>query len=167
MIHTYNLFAVPVVHGKFIVSTNIHQKILNFVDKNYSVSEEKISCINGFQTHEDFDGKQELHKELNTYLNNSFKVNIDSGWLNVLGKNSYNMPHQHAGNNVTHSGVLYLSSENNNIILAREDQTFEIKPKLFDFIIFPYNLVHYVLPEERNEKRICYAFNLTQLEKGE
>ena len=62
---------------------------------------------------------------------------------------------------------MYLSSENNNIILAREDQTFEIKPKLFDFIIFPYNLVHYVLPEERNEKRICYAFNLTKLEKGE
>ena len=49
MINTYNLFAVPVVHGKFIVSTNIHQKILNFVDKNYSVSEEKISVLMVFK----------------------------------------------------------------------------------------------------------------------
>ena len=41
------------------------------------------------------------------------------------------------------------------------------KPKLFDFIIFPDDLVHYVLPEKRNKKRICYAFNLIKLEKGE
>ena len=40
----------------------------------------------------------------------------------------------------------------------------EISLIAIDFLIFPYGLVHYVLPEERKEKRICYAFNLKTLE---
>ena len=163
MINTYNLFAVPVVHEKFIVPTNIHQKVLNFIDKNYSTFEIKTSCVNGFQTHDNFDGKEELNKELNVYLKNNLRLTINSGWLNVLGNNSYNIPHKHGGNDVDFAGVLYLSAKNNNITFVKEDSIFELKPKLFDYLIFPHDLIHYVLPEERNEKRICYAFNLSQL----
>jgi hypothetical protein len=60
--------------------------------------------------------------------------------------------------------VFYLSNENNNIIFTRDNETFSFQPTIFDFLIFPYNLVHYVLPEKRKEKRICYAFNLKTLE---
>ena len=164
MINTYNLFAVPVVHGKFIVPTNIHQKILNFVDKNYSTSKKKISCVNGFQTHDNFDGKEELNKELNIYLNNILRLNIVHGWLNVLGKNSHNNPHTHSGSDTGRAGVLYLSSENNNITFTRDGEIFEIKPKLFDYLIFPDDLIHYVLSEERNTRRISYAFNMSILQ---
>jgi|TARA_A100001391_G_scaffold9549_1_gene6043 hypothetical protein len=163
MLHTYNLFSVRVIHGKFIVPINIHKKIIKFVDENYIISNSMVSCVDGFQIHHDFDGKEELNKELNIHLNNTLRLNLDYGWLNVLGKNSYNKPHKHAGINVTHSAVLYLSSENNNITFTRDSDIFEIKPKIFEYIIFPYDLVHYVLPEERNEKRICYAFNLSTI----
>ena len=77
-----------------------------------------------------------------------------------MGNDSYNRPHSHDGDDITHSGVFYLSHENNNIYFCRDSDTFEIKPKIFDLLIFPYNLLHYVLPEKRTEKRICFAFNL-------
>ena len=35
-----------------------------------------ISCVNGFQFHEDFEGKEELLKDLNIYLNNNFKKRL-------------------------------------------------------------------------------------------
>ena len=62
-------------------------------------------------------------------------MKIHHSWLNVLGNNSYNFPHSHLGNDVFHSGVFYLSHENNNLHFAKDSQYFEIKPKLFDFLI--------------------------------
>ena len=76
---------------------------------------------------------------------------------------SYNKPHYHTGHDIRASGVMYLSSQNNNINFARDTEVFEIRPKLFDYLVFPFNLLHYVLPEERQEARICYAFNLESL----
>jgi len=167
MINTYHLFAVPVMHCKMPIEINLHKKIISFVEKNYKEND-KISCVKGFQYHGDFEGKKELVKNLNTYLNNNFKKEIinENGWLNVLGNESYNIPHSHSGNSISHSGVFYLSQENNNIHFARDSDTFEIKPTLFDLLIFPYHLLHYVLPENRIEKRICFAFNLKDINKG-
>ena len=133
MLNTYNLFAVSVTHGKFVVPVDIHKKIIKFVNENYNNSNSIFSCVNGFQTHDNFDGKNELNKELNLHLKNYFKVSIHHGWLNILGNNSLNVPHKHLSPNVQYAGVLYLSSENNNITFIRE------------------------------EKRICYAFNMSQL----
>lgn len=161
MLNTYDLFITRVVHGKLPIQIDLHKKIKSFVDNNY-LEENKISCVNGFQFHGDFDGKEELDNNLNNYFNNFIGMKIYHRWLNVLGNSSYNFPHSHGGDNVSHSGVFYLSHENNNIHFSKDNEYFEIKPKLFDFLIFPYNLIHYVLPENRPEKRICYAFNLTK-----
>ena len=59
MINTYNLFAVPVTHGKIIIQHNLHQKIIKYVEENY-VAKDFVSCRNGFQQHENFNGKKEL-----------------------------------------------------------------------------------------------------------
>tara|TARA_Y100000004_G_scaffold187894_1_gene241276 strand:+ start:599 stop:1087 length:489 start_codon:yes stop_codon:yes gene_type:complete len=162
MINVYNLFAVPMTHGTVPVPINIHKKIIKFVEDNYK-SEDNISCVKGFQYHNNFDGKKELNNFIDTYLKNVHHLEIASAWINVLDNESYNTPHSHAGNQVTHAGVLYLSNNNNNINFARDNETFQIKPKLFDYLIFPYNLLHYVLPEKRLEKRVCYAFNLRRI----
>jgi len=164
MLNTYDLFITRVIHGKLPIQIDLHKKIKFFVDNNY-LEENKVSCVNGFQFHGDFDGKEELDNNLNNYFNNFMGMKIHHSWLNVLGNNSYNFPHSHLGNDVFHSGVFYLSHENNNLHFAKDSQYFEIKPKLFDFLIFPYNLIHYVLPENRPEKRICYAFNLTKIKE--
>ena len=162
MINTYNLFITRVTHGKLPVSVELHKKILSFVEKEY-VEENNISCINGFQFHDDFDGKKELDDKLNSYFKNIFNLEIVNSWLNVLGNKSYNFPHSHGGYNVRTSGVFYLSHENNNLHFAKNNDYFKIEPKLFDYLLFPHDLIHYVLPEERSQKRICYAFNLKNL----
>ena len=94
-------------------------------------------------------------------MNNIYGLKLKHGWLNVLINNSYNNPHLHVGDNITHSAVFYLSNSNSNINFVRGSEIFEIKPKLFDLLIFPNDLVHYVLPEAREEKRISYAMNLS------
>tara|TARA_R110000772_G_scaffold198876_1_gene309555 strand:- start:635 stop:1117 length:483 start_codon:yes stop_codon:yes gene_type:complete len=159
MIHTYNLFAVNVFQSKIIVPINTYKKILNFVEEKYE-EKDTISCVNGFQYHENFNGKKELDKIINKHIFNIYNLKIIHGWLNVLKNQSYNKPHVHLADYIKMAGVLYLSNENNNINFARDNNIFEIKPKLFDCLIFPNNLLHYVLPEQRAEKRICYAFNL-------
>jgi len=158
MINNYDLFVTRISHGKLPLQPLLHKEILSFIDKNYKKTK-TYSCIQGFQFHEDFDGREKLNNYLNSFLNNVFRSNIAHGWLNVLGNNSYNMPHYHTGNEISLSGVLYLSN-GNNINFTKDGQVFELQPKMFDYLIFPHNLVHYVLPEKRNEKRISYAFNL-------
>ena len=163
MINTYNLFAVPVMHGKLPLQPILHKKILSFVDNNYTESDLR-SNRKGFQFHEDFEGKKEMDKSINQMMLRTVNSHISWSWLNVLGNNSYNNPHCHPTLHSNFSGVFYLSNENNNIIFTRDNETFSFQPTIFDFLIFPYNLVHYVLPEKRKEKRICYAFNLKTLE---
>ena len=166
MINTYNLFAVQMTHCKLPLDIHIHKKIISFVEDEYK-EEDTVSCKKGFQFHGDFNGKKELDSFLDMFLRNNFKVEIHYSWLNVLGSNSYNRPHSHNGDGVEYSAVYYLSSENNNITFTRGDQTFDIEPKMFDLLIFPFQLVHYVLPEKRSQKRICYAFNLRKINKKE
>ena len=166
MINTYNLFATTIVHGKFTLQPKLHKKILSCVDsKILSSVESRRSIINGHQIHDNFEGKKELDNLLNTFLLNTYRVKISHSWLNILTNYSYNKPHAHKGDNINLSAVYYLSSLNNNITFVKEQETFEIRPKLFDFLIFPYNLVHYVLPEDRQNPRISYSFNLETIEE--
>ena len=158
--NTYSLFSVNIFQGKIIVPVNLHKKILNLVEEKYEKTEYYRSCVNGFQFHENFDGKKELNEIINKHLLNMYNLKIIHGWLNVLKNQSYNKPHSHIGDTITKAGVLYLSPDNDNIYFTRDSETFEIKPKMFEYLIFPYNLTHYVLPEQRVQKRICYAFNL-------
>lgn len=159
MINTYDLFITRISHGKLPIPVEIHKNIMSFVEKNYTV-DNTVSCVQGFQSHQEFKGKKELHGILDNYFKNIFGLKLQSGWLNILGPNSYNYPHSHSGDNIFRSGVFYLSDKNNNITFSKDGEIFDVKPKLFEYLIFPYNLIHYVLPENRTHKRVCYAFNL-------
>ena len=50
MINTYQLFAVTMIHGKFVVPLDLHKKILNFVEEKYIEKEREVSCVKGCQT---------------------------------------------------------------------------------------------------------------------
>jgi len=160
MINTYNLFSVQMSHCKLPLDIDIHKKIISFVENEYR-EEDTVSCRRGFQFHGNFNGKKELDFFLDKYLRKTFSLEIIYSWLNVLGSNSYNNPHRHSGDNIRSSAVYYLSNINNVITFVKDDKTFEIEPKMFDLLIFPDNLSHYVLPEKRLEKRICYSFNMS------
>ena len=164
MLNQYNIFSVQLTHLKLPLNIDTHKKIISFIDDEYK-EENFLSCKKGFQFHEDFSGKKELNNFLNRNLKNYFCLQTVNEWLNVLGNKSYNRPHAHNGDNVQFSGIYYLSDNNSVITFLRENEIFELEPKLFDLLIFPYNLVHYVLPTERSKKRICYAFNLTTIKE--
>ena len=85
--------------------------------------------------------KKQIFSKLKVGMSkNTLNLKITHSWLNVLGDNSHNNPHSHPGTNETNSGVFYLSRNNNNITFTRDSNIFELKPTLFDLIVFPYDL---------------------------
>ena len=146
-------------HCKLPIPIDLHKKIILFSENEYK-EDNTISCVKGFQFHKNFNGKKELDNILHKYMKNTHHLKIIHSWLNVLGNESYNFPHKHIGDDIEYSAVYYLSNNNNKIVFVKDRDIFEIEPKMFDLLIFPHDLVHYVLPEKRSNKRICYAFNL-------
>jgi len=163
MLNHYDLFAIRITQTKFPLQIDLYKKITDFVDKNYVAKDgNKMSNWFGYQEHEDFDGKKELDEQLEQFFQMHFNCTIQHGWLNALEGRAYNQPHSHTGDM---SAVLYLSKDNNNITFARDNLTQEFKPNLFDLLIFPAELIHYVLPTENTQRRISYALNLGRRKK--
>ncbi len=158
MINTYHLFAVPVIETKIVFQTPLLKKITDWCKKN-NKKEDFISLRGGFQEHQNFDGKEELDEIINSFLRLHMKEKITYSWLNVLNKNGDNTPHRHTGNNIKSSAVLYLTENNSAINFMRDAQIFSVYPKLFDFLIFPHDLIHQVSPHLNDKVRISYAIN--------
>ena len=157
--NVYDLFAVKVIHDNFIVDEKLHQKIKDFVSTGTGETN-KYSNRKGLQVHNNFEGKQELNDDLNQMFSKFYNLQIGYSWLNIVDQNAYNLPHWHRGTELKLSANLYLSESNGPITFTRNGDFFEITPKLFDLIIFPTHLVHYVLPSEKNNSRITYAMDL-------
>ena len=160
MLTHHDLFSVRVTQAKFPVQIDLLKKIHKHVDENFVANEGRfVSNYFGYQYHDDFEGKKELDETLNNFSQLHLNLNLRNAWLNVLQGDAYNTPHYHEGNT---SAVLYLSENNNNITFVRDDKISNFKPKMFDLLIFPANLVHYVLPTENKDRRISYAMNLVK-----
>jgi len=160
------LFAIPLfIQNNFIIEKNLHDKIINYGNK-LETYDRIISVCNGTQEHKFFDGDIEIKNILNEFIKNNFNTEISYQWLNVITENGFNVPHTH-GNTQTMSGVLYLTKENSKIIFyggfGRKDNITEIKPELFDLIIFPSYLTHLVAPSFSKSRRISLAFNTKEL----
>ena len=159
----YNLFAIPLYKTKLVLQPFEHKKIIDFCNKNDGP--EKMSIKKGTQYHikdGEFEGSAYLLQEIDNYMKLHFKHKVVHLWLNVAEEGGYNMPHHHGlVNNM--SGVLYLTNENSDIEFLcdflRGDKSFTIQPKLFDFLIFPSYLYHFVHPSTSKEKRISVSFN--------
>ena len=101
-----------------------------------------------------------------------FKFKVESWWYNINGQGHWNVPHIHAGSDlalvlyVTDSdGLLNLMSPNPMRLLDSEDYGGEgdhmrVNANKGDIIIFPSDLVHYVMPNPKEEDRISISMNL-------
>jgi len=163
MINTYQLFSVPLVETKLLIQIPLLNKVKNWCKEN-NKNENFISLRGGYQEHTDFDGKEELDEIINSFLRIHMKEKILHGWLNILNKNGDNIPHRHTGDNIKSSAVLYLTNNNSAINFMRDSQVFSVYPKLFDFLIFPHDLIHQVSPNLNDEIRISYAINTGGIE---
>jgi hypothetical protein len=160
------LFPIPLyIERNFIIAEELHNKIIKF-SSELEIQPRVISVHNGTQEHKSFDGDVEIRNLLDQFLRINFNTEVSHQWLNVISENGFNVPHTHCNTN-TMSGVLYLTKENSNIIFcggfSRKDNITEIKPELFDLIIFPSYLTHLVAPSLSKSRRVSLAFNTKEL----
>ena len=93
------------------------------------------------------------------------KFTVISWWYNINPKGAWNLPHTHPFSELAF--VFYLTDSNNllqliNPHLQRLNAPNYMMPnaKKGDIIIFPADLIHFVLPNPLEEDRVCVSMNL-------
>ena len=90
---------------------------------------------------------------------------VESWWYNINGQGHWNTPHTHP--NSDFALVLYLTDSDSLLTFLNphaqrtiSQQNSSINAKKGDIVIFPSDLVHYVMPNQREEDRISISMNL-------
>tara|TARA_R100001015_G_C4487529_1_gene66093 strand:+ start:61 stop:600 length:540 start_codon:yes stop_codon:yes gene_type:complete len=93
----------------------------------------------------------------------SFKV--PQWWCNINGKGDWNLPHTHQF--VDYALVFYLTDSDKLLNFMNPHPQSpgnlhynSIDAKKGDILIFPADLLHFVLPNERDTNRVCISMNL-------
>ena len=92
---------------------------------------------------------------------------VKEWWYNINGNGHWNHPHSHPGSNfalvlyVTDSdGLLRLMNPQQMRLDVDYDAYISINAKKGDMLIFPSDLLHYVMPNQKEEDRISISMNL-------
>ena len=91
---------------------------------------------------------------------------VTSWWFNINGKGGWNMPHSHAGRGIDLALILYLTETDDLLTLVNSNPTlndpmgYSPHIKKGDILIFPSDLVHFVMPNQREEDRVSISMNL-------
>ena len=91
---------------------------------------------------------------------------VTSWWFNINGKGGWNMPHSHAGRGIDIALILYLTETDDLLTLVNSNPTlndpmgYSPHIKKGDILIFPSDLVHFVMPNQREEDRVSISMNL-------
>ena len=170
-----NLF--PIVIYRFnsnFNTTKMIERILELdVDKDLHYGKESGGLQGGGLILEDNDFvdmrewiKEQILKTFNR------KSTITDVWVSIYGKGDYNKIHNHPATNPMYydnemwAGVFYIkTNRKGGELLIHSPQnptnTYSIKPKEGELILFNSNTYHSVTPNESDEKRICLAFNFS------
>ena len=95
------------------------------------------------------------------------KFKVKEWWYNINGKGHWNHPHTHPGSDLAlvlylteSDGLLHLMSPFPQRIVDRNGDNIGCTVAKRDIIMFPADIVHYVLPNPREEDRISISMNL-------
>ena len=173
----HDIFSTPVWHIE-----GAPQQLVDDLYKNTSIIKENIhqyqhaenvivSNEGGYQTTQfawkDFHptGIEYIENVVNNIFSPKEPADIGGWWYNINPKGSWNVPHNHAGNDyalvfyITDSDRLlrFLTPHNSRI---NEPNHQSINAKKGDILIFPSDLGHYVMPNPREEDRVSISMNL-------
>ena len=173
----HDLFSTPVWHTKG-ASQQLVDKLYEGAYKFKEVYKDitKRSTEGGYQTPiiswESFhpEGKDIIERaiqECDKSVFTNFKV--QGWWYNINGKGHWNRPHTHPKCDI--AAVLYLTDSDGLLqLMSPFPQRIErvdgngnhvsVAAQKGDIILFPTDIVHYVLPNEREEDRISISMNL-------
>ena len=122
-------------------------------------------------------------KYVNTTLSNIFKdIKVQGWWFNINSQGHWNIPHTHPGSDLAlvlyltdSDGLLQLVNPHSHRLVNESRYSTDkdsdghwscnfsdvgMKANKGDIVIFPSDLVHYVMPNPREEDRISVSMNL-------
>ena len=174
----YDIFPTPIWHIE-----EAPQQLVDDICKNISVIKENIhlyqttskdipvgySNQGGYQTSQ-FVWKNfhpagiEYIEKLVTDVFVDYTVDVTGWWYNINPPGAWNIPHSHGGTDyalvwyLTDSdGLLRLMNPHTNRI-GNQDGSFNAKKG--DILIFPGDIIHYVMPNTKEKDRVCISMNL-------
>ena len=165
----YDIFPTPVWHIEGAPQQLIDELYQGAYRFKKEYSSENRSNEGGYQTPilewEDFhpQGKEYVDSIVGNIFEN-FKVK--EWWYNINGQGHWNLPHTHPNSDyalvfyVTDSDGLLRFMNPQQMRLEVHDAYRSLNAKKGDILIFPSDLVHYVMPNPREEDRISISMNL-------
>jgi len=174
----HNIFSTPVWHIEGtpqVLVDELYQGAYRFKERYPS---ENRSGAGGYQTPilewELFhpQGKEYIKVAINECDNQVFKsFNIQGWWYNINSQGHSNIPHSHPNSDfaivfyLTDSDRLlrFISPHHMRIKSVDHDayeNNWSIDAKKGDILIFPADVIHYVMPNQREEDRISISMNL-------
>ena len=173
----HDIFSTPLWHIE-----GAPQQLVDDLCKNISVIKENI---NQYQTREDVnisnqggyqtakfswevfhpDGREYIENVVNNIFSLQKPVSIAGWWYNINPQGAWNTPHNHAG--VDYALVFYVTDSDSLLRFltphnsrANEPVYQSINAKKGDILIFPADIVHYVMPNPKETDRVCISMNL-------
>jgi len=181
----YDIFSTPFWHVE-----GAPQQLVDDLCKNISVIKENIhlyqkslqipstsgtSGISGYSNQGGYQTAQFVWKKFNPYgikyieklvadIFVDYNVDVTGWWYNINPHGAWNVPHSHGGADyalvwyLTDSdGLLRLMNPHSSRI-GNQDGSFNAKKG--DVLIFPADIVHYVMPNTKETDRVCISMNL-------
>jgi hypothetical protein len=166
----HDLWSTPLWHIKGAPQQLIDELYLGAYRFKESHPSENKSNEGGYQT-PDFNW-EDFHPQGIEYIDkvvgDKFKFKVGSWWYNINGQGHWNQPHTHPDCDM--ALVLYVTDSNGllHLLSPFPQRRFErsgdhvnvVDAKKGDIVIFPSDLVHYVMPNQREEDRISISMNL-------
>ena len=108
---------------------------------------------------------------INKILGDIFEdFRVQSWWYNINSKGDSNNPHIHPASD--YALVWYLTNNEEKLVLINpnqrllcKDQTASPYASKGDILIFPADIMHYVLPNDKEDDRICISMNISIRDK--
>ena len=180
----HDIFSTPVWHIKGARQSlvdELYEKVATIKEKKHlfnvnvvdvepgSADDMRDSNQGGYQTSQaDWksfhpDGIEYIEK-LVTDIFVDYSVEVSGWWYNINPQGAWNLPHSHGGADyaliwyLTDSdGLLQLMNPHSYRIDCR-DGWFDTKKG--DVLIFPGDIIHYVMPNTKEKDRVCISMNL-------
>ena len=165
----HDLFSTPVWHIKgapLELIDELYQGAYRFKKKYPST---QMTNQGGYQSPQFF--WENFHpqgiKIINKIIDNNIKMECEilSWWYNINGKGDWNYPHTHPGSDLAlvlyltdSDGLLFLLNPHSHRVINNHNTS--INAQKGDIVLFPADLVHYVMPNPREEDRISISMNL-------
>ena len=90
-------------------------------------------------------------------------MNVSGWWYNINPQGAWNIPHNHGG---AHYALVWYLTDSDGLLnfinpssrIDSQDGSFNAKKG--DILIFPADIVHYVMPNTKETDRVCISMNL-------